>query len=762
MKTKTRLLSAAALLSTLSVAVRAPAWAEDAAGSPAPDLKTVMEEYRALTVGQTYDASGRSFTIGHLELNFRSGSLTAVQTPSGRETGFVFEGEGHYTYTSEDRGDLQSIEHNLSKNANAAAYRNGALSDEMKGCAFVATSSLLAEALGPEAKPLGAAPASAASRLGSLNAPYSAALDHSAALAAFAGQPGRILFGRIDGQTVDPEYFYDPLVQHEEQLFVTRTVQGDHFDIVVSRQPIGDRWTKSPFVLTNLDYTLETANNKDATVTVAETFAVNGGAGRILPLSLINNNDQSTISWTSTRRGLEVVSVKGADGRDLPFSHRYHQLLVALPESPAPGSTVVVSFDLKLHFLDTPSGDQYTIIRGGAAFPEPLWENSVKATSHWKITTKKPYRAFTGGTTVARREEGDSNVLESKIDAPSILPLMIAGKFETKESEKNGLTVRASIYGSSVKAAGSYIDNALILLDVYGKALVPYPRKEIEILEFPFHGYYQSPAGLVICSTTYATAGSVVESLKKDTHLRVFMHELAHQWYGNLVTPRRFSEDNWISEALAEYLGAQVYAAGAKDPKEKAQKLEEAVKIWRRDADMSKDSVSIAQAWNLAGGWTDVVEYEQLTYSKGALVVRMLHSMLGEDRFWQLMTNIVKKYANKDISTEDFANETSAVAGQDMAWFFKQWIQEPGIPDLDVSKSIVQEGGKTYLTGHLKQKNAVLFKRLWLPFVFEAGGGRGVKLVVMDKPEMDFKVEIPAGVSSVVLDPAKNNLVYYH
>ena len=59
---------------------------------------------------------------------------------------------------------------------------------------------------------------------------------------------------------------------------------------------------------------------------------------------------------------------------------------------------------------------------------------------------------------------------------------------------------------------------------------------------------------------------------------------------------------------------------------------------------------------------------------------------------------------------------------------------------LDVTKSIVREGGKAYLSGHLKQRDPAHLKILLLPFVYESGGSRAVKLVSMDKAEMDFKV----------------------
>ena len=140
----------------------------------------------------------------------------------------------------------------------------------------------------------------------------------------------------------------------------------------------------------------------------------------------------------------------------------------------------------------------------------------------------------------------------------------------------------------------------------------------------------------------------------------------------------------------------------------------------------------------------------------------MLHRTIGEERFFRLLRTVLTKYNGKELDTDTFAKEASAIVGQDMSWFFKQWIEEPGIPDLDVSTTVAQEGGKTWLTGHLKQGDRRASSGCWFRSSTRTPAGPAVKLVFMERPDQEFRIELPPGVKSVTVDPARNNLVYYH
>src|SRR5262245_16779514 len=209
-----------------------------AASTPSfPALPSLLADYHGLHGGSSYDAAGKELRIGHLRLVFTSGTLTAVQTATGREAGFVFDGQGHYDYTTADPADQQSFTKNIMKFANTPSYKDGTLGEEMKGCILVSTQPILDDVLGAGAKPAAGGGGDVTSRIAAFVAADDEAdlgVDHPGALAALAASPGRIVTVSIDGKSVDPEYVYDPLVLREERLRLFRTVQGDRFYDVVS------------------------------------------------------------------------------------------------------------------------------------------------------------------------------------------------------------------------------------------------------------------------------------------------------------------------------------------------------------------------------------------------------------------------------------------------------------------------------------------------------------------------------------------------
>jgi aminopeptidase N len=252
-------------------------------------------------------------------------------------------------------------------------------------------------------------------------------------------------------------------------------------------------------------------------------------------------------------------------------------------------------------------------------------------------------------------------------------------------------------------------------------------------------------------------------------------HETSHQWWGNIVAWRSY-RDQWLSEGFAEYSGI-LYTAFRQDWKN----AKELIKTARFDMEAvitgDKGNIGkVAESGPMIFGSrlnTRLTQnsYETIIYTKGALVMRMLHFLFydanskePDKAFFAMLADFVKRYENKAATTEEFIQ----VAGEhfsrtpiarklgvaDLNWFFQQWVFEAKYPSYRLEYSIVEEGGKYFLTGTVYQDNAGPNWVMPLPVVLKIGGQPGQVIVLAKGPECPVtKIALPAKPDSVELDP---------
>src|SRR5437660_6200301 len=155
----------------------------------------------------------------------------------------------------------------------------------------------------------------------------------------------------------------------------------------------------------------------------------------------------------------------------------------------------------------------------------------------------------------------------------------------------------------------------------------------------------------------------------------VVRHETAHQWFGDAVTPRHFHH-LWLSEGFASYFdlvigavlhGDSVLTAGM-----------------RRNAE-SYFASSVVDRPILDTTVTDYVTLLNANnYPKGAWVLHMLRGLLGDSTFFRGIRKYYRRYRDSTALSDDFRHVMEDAAGRDLEWFFRQWLRQPGYPQLDV------------------------------------------------------------------------------
>ncbi len=167
-------------------------------------------------------------------------------------------------------------------------------------------------------------------------------------------------------------------------------------------------------------------------------------------------------------------------------------------------------------------------------------------------------------------------------------------------------------------------------------------------------------------------------------------HEMAHQWFGDLVTLRWWT-DAWLNESFATWMAARTVDAWS--PKERERVNVQRAADWAMHTDALAAARAIRQPVNATADiWN---QFDGLTYQKGAAVLGMIESWMGEDKFRTGVSDYLKAHAFGGGDTDALLKSYSTAAGRDVAPAFKSFIEQPGVPL--VQATLTCDAGKAAL-----------------------------------------------------------------
>src|SRR5262249_34810522 len=172
----------------------------------------------------------------------------------------------------------------------------------------------------------------------------------------------------------------------------------------------------------------------------------------------------------------------------------------------------------------------------------------------------------------------------------------------------------------------------------------------------------QEAAGFALLSDAYGQA-----VLKEPTAVSLIAHELAHQWWGNLVTCRQWTHF-WLNEGFATFMAAAYdehrFGAGAyRQDIERARVRYEEV---RRDGG---DRSLVFPDWTRPSAVDRTIVYQ-----KGAYVLHLLREQLGNEAFWTGIRRYTAAHAGQSVTTDDFKRAMEASSGSNLDAFFDKWV----------------------------------------------------------------------------------------
>ncbi len=400
-----------------------------------------------------------------------------------------------------------------------------------------------------------------------------------------------------------------------------------------------------------------------------------------------------------------------------------------------------------------PAGDTHLFTQGEAI-----------AHRHWFPCFDAPNEKFTSET-ICRVPEGMTVLSNGRLvsqekdattgrvafrwlqDKPHVnyLIALVAGYFQTLEDRHGDLVLSFHTPPSEFQwAASSFADTREIMAFFEREIGVPYPWARYA--QACVHDFVAG--GMENTSLTILTMGTLfppeTENVRSSQGL--VAHELAHQWFGDLVTCKDWSH-LWLNEGFATYYEALF-------DRHKNGREAFLYNLWR-DAQtvlgVPNDTTPIV--WRAFQSPDEQFSFR--AYPKGAWVLHMLRSQLGEELFRRCIRTWLERHAYGVVVTEDLNAVIEELSGRSFDPFFDQWVYHAGVPEVEVGYSWNEQTRLARLS--VKQTHAVSDKVLLfkfpLPVRFTTPAGVVERTFDIASAAEDFHVALPAAPTLVRVDP---------
>ena len=394
---------------------------------------------------------------------------------------------------------------------------------------------------------------------------------------------------------------------------------------------------------------------------------------------------------------LRIHSVTLADGATVPFEQEGEKLRIRLPQpvGPTDSITLTIAYDGNprkgLYFFapdrSYPGRHPQVWSQGemeDSHFWFPVYDYpNDRTTSEGYYTVSSDFTVVSNGRLldVAENPASRTKTYHWKQEIPhsTYLISVVAGQFE-KYGERAG-TVPLEYYvppgTGRDKAMQTFRETPAALRFFENRIGLPYayPKySQATVQEFTFGGM-ENISATTLSDRTLHEAASEPQSSSVD----LVSHELAHQWFGDLLTCANWSH-LWLNEGFATF-----WAAAYREHRDGwDQYLHEVFedRVRYLDEDRQRYRRPLVTSY-----YSDPIDlFDRTTYQKGFLVLDMLRFMLGDERFFRALTHYAKTYQGRTVVTDDFRKAVEEAAGENLGWFFDQWVYKAGYPELAVSQ----------------------------------------------------------------------------
>jgi aminopeptidase N len=322
------------------------------------------------------------------------------------------------------------------------------------------------------------------------------------------------------------------------------------------------------------------------------------------------------------------------------------------------------------------------------------------ATSEMTATVEKPMFVVSNGKLLDRKTNKDgTETFHWKMDVPhaNYLTSIVVGEYAEVKGTYDKIPVSTYIFPNELKEGAVSVKNLPAMVKFFS---------EKTGVKYAYPKYAQTAAegfggGMENISATTMTPSMIHderELIDGDSE-SLQSHELAHQWFGDYVTCREWSEV-WLNESFATYMQA----------------------LWDENskghdyflyADVLSNQQSYLNTWNQGNRRPVVTKYytnadalfDTYAYPRGGAVLHMLRKHLGDELFFKSLNHYLTMNANSPVQTEQLRIAIEEATGQSMDWFFDEWLYKMGHPIFEVTQKYDEAAKK--LTLNVKQTQKI-------------------------------------------------------
>ncbi|MEG4503442.1 M1 family metallopeptidase [Microcoleus sp. F6_B4] len=304
------------------------------------------------------------------------------------------------------------------------------------------------------------------------------------------------------------------------------------------------------------------------------------------------------------------------------------------------------------------------------------------ATSEIRVQVPRQLFAISNGELISTKNEGDDKIYhwsQTQVH-PTYLMTLAVGDFAEIKDEWNGKPVNYYVERSREADAKRSMGKTPQMIEFFSKAFgypYPFPKyAQVCVDDFIFGGMENT-------STTLLTDRCLLDeraSLDNRGTESLVAHELAHQWFGDLVVIKHWSHA-WLKEGMASY--SEVLWTDKEYGKEDAAyyMLNEARNYLAEDSSRYRRPI-------VTHVYREAIElYDRHLYEKGACVYHMIRAELGDELFYKAIHTFVRDNAHKTVETIDLLRAIEKATGRNLMFLFDQYVYRGGHPDYKVAYS---------------------------------------------------------------------------